>query len=367
MTTTLRLKPIRSDIEKAADIIAGGGLVAFPTETVYGLGANALDPEAVANIYKVKGRPSDNPTIVHIEDEEALSWLATGITPAVHKLIDRFWPGPMTIIVNRTKIVPDVTTGGLDTVGIRMPENKVAHELIRLSGCPIAAPSANISGKPSPTMAYHVLQDMEGCIEAVIDGGSCSVGIESTIIDLTGDTPIILRPGIITHEEISEVLGEKVMLDPALNQVPSGGSIRPKAPGMKYKHYAPNAEMIIFAPENYLDGREAERFIRKTTSERQQIKALLMNALHEERNAREKKGQKVFILETGKYDRRDTARNIFAQLREADKMNADVILTVALPQCGIGFSIMNRLLKSAGFNLRYVKTERLLYDNSDGK
>ncbi len=331
------------DIRIAAAILAGGGLTAFPTETVYGLGADALNPRAVAKVYAAKGRPSDNPMIVHISSKDDLLKLTPEITEDMEKLMKAFWPGPMTMIVPRLPVVPDVTTGGLDTVGVRMPSHPTALELIRLSGCPIAAPSANLSGKPSPTTAKHVIDDLSGKIDAIICGGSCQVGIESSVIDVTEDTPMILRPGIITREDFEKALRKPVALDPTLNRRPdlfnngdAGGEIKedfkPRAPGMKYKHYAPKAEMIIF------EGGSQD--VRK--------------AMEAERTAREDAGQKVCLILFDGGEERTAAHDLFARLREADDAGADVILAAALVEEGIGFSVMNRMLKSAGYNIRKV-------------
>jgi L-threonylcarbamoyladenylate synthase len=205
-------------IDEAAQIILDGGLVAFPTETVYGLGANALDPEAVAKIFSAKGRPSDNPLIVHIARASNIGELTPVLTPEIVRIIDNFWPGPLTIVLPKKASVPDITTGGLNTVAIRMPDNPIALELIKRAGCPIAAPSANISGRPSPTKGEHVVKDMDGKIDAILIGDDCRIGIESTVLDLTGDIPTILRPGFITPEDIEAVIGGKVEMDPALNQ-----------------------------------------------------------------------------------------------------------------------------------------------------
>jgi L-threonylcarbamoyladenylate synthase len=330
---TKRLKDTTEDIDIAARIIRDGGLVAFPTETVYGLGADALNAEAVAAIYWAKGRPSDNPTIVHISSIDDLEKLTYTVTADMRRLMDAFWPGPMTMIVVRRDIVPNVTTGNLDTVGIRMPDNQVALELIRRSGCVIAAPSANISGKPSPTTAQHVMDDLEGRIDAVIFSKPCRVGIESSVIDMTGDVPMILRPGIITQADFEKALGKPVVLDPTLNQKPEPGkTFKPKAPGMKYRHYAPKAEMIIFEGE-YEN---------------------VMAAIDEERLQREALGQRVNVIVFNENEQKVAAHEIFARLRAADKENADVILAAALPEEGVGFSVMNRMLKSAGFNVRKV-------------
>ena len=220
---------------EAGDILKAGGLVAFPTETVYGLGGNALDASAAKKIYAAKGRPSDNPLIVHVADTKSLYELASFVPDNAKKLADRFWPGPLTMILPKKESVPDGTTGGLKTVAVRMPDHPAALELIRTSGVYIAAPSANTSGRPSPTCAEHVMEDLDGKIEMILDGGTVGIGIESTIVDLTGDIPVILRPGYITKQMLEEVIGE-VTVDPAvLSRHPDPG-LKPKAPGMKYKH-----------------------------------------------------------------------------------------------------------------------------------
>lgn len=318
-----------ADIEIAGEIIRNGGLVAFPTETVYGLGADALDVLAVSKIYRAKGRPSDNPMIVHIADRDTLHELAAEVTSDMEKLMDAFWPGPMTMIVKRLPVVPDVTTGGLDTVGVRFPSNPVAQALIRAAGRPIAAPSANLSGKPSPTTADHVINDMMGRVDAIIQSTDCEHGIESTVIDMTGVIPMILRPGVITGQMMSDVLGKKVKLDPALN-ARVGEDFQPRSPGMKYKHYAPQAEMRIYSgdPTKVSAAIEAEAA---------KIKAA---------------GQTVRIIAFD--DDVKAAHDLFAMLRAADQENIDVILAAALPDEGLGFSVMNRMLKSAGYNIIYV-------------
>ena len=330
---TRLLKDTDEDIRIAAKIIEQGGLVAFPTETVYGLGANAMDTDAVRKIYEAKGRPADNPTIVHIAEREELGQVTFLVTEDMKTLMDRFWPGPMTMIVPRGEYIPYVTTGNLETVGVRMPENEVARELIRRSGCPIAAPSANLSGRPSPTTAQHVIDDLDGRIDAVIQSGPCRIGIESTVIDMTGKIPMILRPGYITKKDFEEALGQEILLDPTLNRKPrEGEDFHPKAPGMKYRHYAPRAEMIIFK------------------GDRIRVEA----AIDQERAEREALGQKVFVIDFDEDRETVAAHEIFAMLRQADREGADVILAAALPQRGVGFSVMNRMLKSAGFNVREV-------------
>ncbi len=237
------------EIKQAAEIIKDGGLVAFPTETVYGLGADALNAEAVGKVYAAKGRPSDNPMIVHISSKNDVLKLTPKITENMQKLMDAFWPGPLTMVVPALDVIPKVTTGGLDTVGVRMPSEPAAAELISASETPIAAPSANLSGKPSPTSYKHVADDLDGRIDGIIAGGDCEAGIESTVVDMTEDVPSVLRPGIITAKQLSEVLGKQVGIDPALREKPdifnngglleTGADFKPKSPGMKYKHYAP--------------------------------------------------------------------------------------------------------------------------------
>ncbi len=315
------------DIQQAAEIIKEGGLVAFPTETVYGLGADALNPEAVGKVYAAKGRPSDNPMIVHISSKNDLSHLTFEITDDIRKLMDAFWPGPLTMVVPAAPVVPRVTTGGLDTVAVRMPSDPVAAALITSSETPIAAPSANLSGRPSPTSARHVIDDLDGRIDAIIQGGDCQVGIESTVVDMTGAVPAVLRPGIITAERLSQALGKTVEIDPAMNV--KTADFKPKSPGMKYKHYAPKAEMII-----YKGDRE---------------KVYL--AMSEEKLRRTGYGQKVEIIMYDDSEPEKAAREFFAKLRACDKAGVDVILAAAMREDGVGFAVMNRMFKSAGYNI----------------
>ena len=334
---TRYLTTSEDDMKIAGEIIRSGGLVAFPTETVYGLGADAFDAEAVENIYTVKGRPADNPSIVHIWTRDQLPEITPRITPLMEKVMDAFWPGPVTMICPRTIEVPYVTTGGLETVGIRMPSDPGARAFLRAAGRPVAAPSANLSGRPSPTTAGHVREDFDGKIDAVIDGGPCEIGIESTVIDMTGDVPMILRPGYMTAEDFQEKLGVPVIMDPALNKKPEDPDFHPKAPGMKYKHYAPKAPMIIF------EGEEVK----------------VLKAIEREKTEHEMEGENVVVLEFGHDENGgdnaiSAAHELFAKLREADRNGADLILAAALPQKGVGFSVMNRMLKSAGFNIRRV-------------
>lgn len=322
---TARLEINDSNIDKAGEIIRRGGLVAFPTETVYGLGADALNGDAVRSVYAAKGRPSDNPMIVHIADIEALTTVADLDCCMNHDVVKammrEFWPGPITFVMRKRAVVPLTTTGGLDTVGIRMPSSETARRFIRASQRPIAAPSANISGRPSPTTYQDVLEDMDGRIDAVLLGEKCAVGIESTVLDITGDVPTILRPGYVTPEMIAAFTD--VEYDPALYGSPVSGDFRPKAPGMKYKHYAPKAQVRIVKHEAYAEilAKEAEE-----------------------------DGKKVQILDYHG-DSHAAARDFFARLRELDRKGADLILVIALDDEEFGFSVMNRMLKSAGYDV----------------
>lgn len=326
---TLILKDTKENIEKAAQIIKTGGLVAFPTETVYGLGANGLDEVAAGKIYKAKGRPSDNPMILHISDISDLSKITDNISDLEKKLMENFWPGPMTIILERNRNVPNITTGGLDTVGVRMPSNKTALELIKKSEVPIAAPSANISGKPSPTKASHVVDDMQGKIDAIICGEDCEVGIESTVLRVINEEVIILRPGMITPEMIEKTVGIKAKFDPAIEQEEVEIDFKPMAPGMKYRHYAPNAQMLVVQGE--------EKKVRAKIEEMKEIEI--------------KNGKKVGCIIFGSTDFETAAHNLFSELREMDKSDVDIILAGAVDNKGLGFSVMNRMLKSAGYNV----------------
>lgn len=331
--------PELQKIKAAAQIIRDGGLVAFPTETVYGLGANALSETAAAKIYQAKGRPQDNPLIVHIYDIKQLDDIAENIPPKARILMERFWPGPLTIIFKKKSTVPMGTTGGLDTVAVRMPDNKVALALLRESGVPIAAPSANISGRPSPTCAQHVYEDLAGRIDMILDGGPCSVGVESTVIDVSGDIPLILRPGGLTAEQLKSALGD-VRLDPGL-----APGERPKSPGQKYKHYAPKAKVIVF--EGLLENQ--------------------VSSIKEHADNLTGKGVKVGIMctdQTRKYypynvalsvgDRnrlQTISSNLFSLLRTFDSLGVEVILAESFSSEGLGLAIMNRLRKAAAFNI----------------
>jgi L-threonylcarbamoyladenylate synthase len=329
-----RKRPQPSHIREAVNVIKSGGLVAFPTETVYGLGANALDAKAVKRIFVAKGRPSDNPLIVHIADKDDVKMLAGQVPDTAWKLIDRFWPGPLTIVLKKSKIVPKITTGGLDSVAIRMPKSKIACRIIRESKTPIAAPSANYFGRPSPTKAEHVLEDMRGRIDMIIDGGQTRIGIESTVIDLTAKTPTLLRPGGVTLEQLKKTLG-KVRVHPQIRGQKSKGRVR--SPGMKYKHYSPRAQVILITG--------------KSDNVHKRINAMIA----ELKNAGKRVG--IIVADKAPYDvdaakfvgarHENLAATLFKTFREFDSMKIDVILVQGVPKKGLGLGIMNRLEKAA--------------------
>lgn len=324
-------------ISQAGRIIREGGIVAFPTETVYGLGADALQPEASKKIYAVKGRPSDNPLIVHICCMEDMERIVSYMPEAVKLLADAFWPGPLTMILNKNDKVPYETTGGMDTVAIRMPSSKTALALIRAGGGYIAAPSANISGRPSPTLAEHVYEDLKERIPLLLDGGAAGIGIESTIIDLTTEVPVILRPGYISLEMIEGVIGP-VIMDPGITD--SGQ--KPKAPGMKYRHYAPEANLIL------VEG-DADSVIAK-------INMLIAEDVRMGKKAgvigtKETIGYygQGLVLSIGERQEEDTiVHNLYKILREFDGAGVDVIYSECFSTPRMGQAIMNRLLKAAG-------------------
>ncbi len=334
--------PEKALIKKGADIIRSGGLVAFPTETVYGLGANGLDEEAVKKIFIAKGRPQDNPLILHVAEKDQVPPLVEFISKEAEELMERFWPGPLTLLFKRSKLVPDCITAGLDTVAIRMPNHPVASALIKASGVPIAAPSANTSGKPSPTLANHVIEDLYGKIHMIIDGGKTGIGVESTVLDMSGDKPLILRPGGVTLEQLRDILPQ---VEEDLSIIKDDENIVPKSPGQKYKHYAPKGEMYLFVGN--LDN--------------------VVNAIDEYANKYIELGKKVGIMATdetkSKYDkgvilsigsRKDKesiARNLFSTLREFDEKGVDIILAEGIDSQGIGKAIMNRMKKAAGGNI----------------
>ena len=336
-------------MEEAGKLIAGGQLVAFPTETVYGLGGDALDPEASRKIYAAKGRPSDNPLIVHIAEFEDMYRVGKNIPEKAKKLSDAFWPGPLTMIVEKSDAVPDATTGGMNTEAVRMPNHPVALELIRKSGCLIAAPSANTAGRPSPTEASHVAEDLDGKIAMIIDGGQVGIGIESTIIDLTEEIPMVLRPGYITPKMLSEVLGEEVIIDPGI--IAADDTRKPKAPGMKYKHYAPKADMII------VDGPQ-EQVIAKINSLAKNKKAagdkVAVIATDETRDSYD---ADVILCMGSKLDEDAIARHLYKILRECDELSVNAIYSESFATPRIGQAIMNRMLKAAGHQVIHTVDE----------
>lgn len=327
------------ELKKQAELLKEGKTVIFPTETVYGLGANALDENAVKKIYEAKGRPSDNPLIVHIYDREEVRDLAKDISNKAEIVMDKFWPGPITIILNKKDIVPNTTSGGLDTVAIRMPSHKIARELIKQSGLPIAAPSANISGRPSPTKGNHVKEEMDGRVSGIVLGGNCDFGLESTVLDLTGEVPMILRPGSITKEDLEEVLGE-VLVDPSL--LKKEDNKKAKAPGMKYTHYSPDADVYIVSGKDKDVINKINQIIRENSENG--IKSGVMCV---EKNKKLYEGEVISLGNTLE----EVGSNLFDVLREMDKRNVDIVYSEAFEMTGVGQAIMNRLLKSAGYKV----------------
>ena len=333
----------KENLQQAAEILKEGGLVASPTETVYGLCANALDEAAVKNIYKAKGRPSDNPLIVHIGDLDMLKPLVQEVSPIAKKLMDTFWPGPMTLIFKASDLVPKVVTGGLDTVAVRFPSHPTINKLIKTSGLPLAAPSANTSGKPSPTNFTRVYEDLNGKIDCIVEGDHSEYGVESTVVDTVGDIATILRPGGITFEMLEEVLG-KVMMDPALGHKLKEGEV-PRAPGMKYTHYSPNAEVIIVKGEND----QVIPFI-NTLVKKQKAKGKTVGVLATDETASLFMADKVISVGT-ESNPLTIASNLFEVLRSFDDAHIDMVYSLAFKETGIGKAIMNRLEKSAGYHI----------------
>ncbi len=350
-TLVLKVNLHVPDIERirvAADFIKTGGLVAFPTETVYGLGADALNPRGVLNLFKAKKRPLDNPPIVHVKDMKDVPRLVKDVSSEAERLMKSFWPGPLTLIFRRSEIVPEVTVAGLDTVAVRMPNHSVALALIRESGKPIAAPSANLAGKPSPTTADHVLLDLDGRIDAVLDAGQCDIGVESTVLDLTIDPPQILRPGGTPYEVLKKFLA-RVQLHPAVFAEKELTFEKTRSPGVKHKHYAPSADVII------VEGRLSA----------------VVDKINKITQSYILKGVKVGVLATNetvdcyqadivrslgsRRDLKTVAKNLFKLLRELDSNGVDVIIAEALPTRGLGLAVMNRLRKASGYNIVRAK------------
>ncbi len=331
------------EIMEAAQLIRSGEVVAFPTETVYGLGANALDARAVGRIFEAKGRPGDNPLIIHIHDVSEWSRLAENIPKQAYLLADRFWPGPLTMILNKTRLVPMEVTAGLDTVGVRMPAHPVAIKLISLSKVPIAAPSANISGRPSPTLAQHVVEDMDGRIPLILDGGRTDIGVESTVLDLTGSVPLVLRPGGVTVEMLQSIVGQVRIHPNVMKPLREGQRVR--SPGMKYTHYAPNAPVTLV--RGNLHRQVAYINTEACKGEREGYRAGILAT-----------DQTISHYQTGirlsMGDRRQPAElagNLFLRLREFDGLNVDFILAEGVDEKGEGLAVMNRIARAAGFHI----------------
>ena len=339
---TQRLQP--RDTAEAAEILRRGGLLGIPTETVYGLGANGLNPDAVGRIFAAKGRPQDNPLILHIPSADWLERYCGDIPDTAYALAERFWPGPLTMVLRRKRVVPDVVTAGLDTVGMRCPAHPVCRAILAAADVPVAAPSGNTSGRPSPTNMADMLEDMDGKIDGIVDGGPCAVGVESTIVDLTVMPPRLLRPGGVTLEQLRDALGE-VAVDPAVTRLMGAGE-QPRAPGMKYRHYAPKGKLILIdgAPEN--------------------VKAALRARYAEE----EARGHKVCLLlpesmipdfpNARAYslggDLSEASHRVFAALRQLDRDEIEVAFCQTFDTRGIGLALMNRLDRAAGFTIEKV-------------
>jgi L-threonylcarbamoyladenylate synthase len=332
-------------IKEGAEWLRAGELVAFPTETVYGLGANALDDLACAKIFAVKGRPQDNPLIVHVCSRTMANSLIEGWTAAAELCVQRFWPGPLTLVLPKTAIVSDVVTAGLPNVAIRMPSHPVALRLIEETGLPIAAPSANLSGKPSPTSGSHVWRDLKGKIPLILDAGACPVGLESTVLDVSGEVPLILRPGGISKERLEAVLGEIQVDKPSECQVP-------KAPGMKYRHYAPRGEMILMIGSTERVVLRMGQEIHRGHSRLKKVGVLC--TLESAPFLHNRLPDLLFVL--GSKDRpEEVASNLFEGLRLCDERGMDLILAEGIQEGGLGTAIMNRLQKAAGQKIQYIK------------
>ena len=329
-------------IKDAGNIIRDGGIVAFPTETVYGLGANALDENAVKKIFIAKGRPQDNPLIVHVASKN-IDNLVKDVPKVAKELIDKFWPGPLTIILNKKEIVPDVTSANLNSIGIRMPKDEIALKLIELSGVPIAAPSANISGRPSPTEIKRCIEDLDGRVDYIIGGEKSNVGVESTIVDCTVYPPIVLRPGGITLDMLKEVC-EDITIDKGIKGKPSE-EFKPKAPGMKYRHYAPKAKVQIIKGNKEKTIEKINEIVQNYIESKKSVAVLCTNELSD----------KIFnaeVISLGSINNlNDIAKNIFESLRMCDDLKVDLILCEAFNEEGIGLAIMNRLNKAAAFDI----------------
>jgi len=343
----LKVDPHRPEPDKirvAAEVLKKGGLVAFPTETVYGLGANALDGKAVLRIFDAKNRPADNPIIVHVANRDDIYVLAEHVPQIAEKLIDEFWPGPLTLLFVKSDAVPNAVTAGLATVAVRMPSHAVAHALISEAGVPVAAPSANLAGRPSPTSAKHVMDDLSGRIEVLIDGGEIGYGVESTVLDLTTDPPTVLRPGPVTVEELRRVVGEVEVHPIAKAEVPIEVAIA-RSPGMKYRHYAPAAEVVVV--EGPLEGivKKVQELVDARRGIGKKVGVMVM-----EETAPRYRADVVKVVGS-RLDPRTVAKNLFRVFREFDAEGVKFVVAEGLEPTGIGLAVMNRLRKAAGYNI----------------
>lgn len=336
------LKPTEENIKESVKLILNDEVVAIPTETVYGLGANGLSEIAVSKIFKAKNRPQDNPLILHISSYEMMESLVYGLNDEIKEFLNNFWAGPLTVIMKKKEIIPNGVSCGLDTVAIRMPSNEIARSLIEECGVPIAAPSANISGKPSPTTAEDVFVDMDGKISAIIDGGLCNIGIESTVLDLTKKPYTILRPGFYTREDFLKY-EDKILIDDALVT----GNTIPKSPGQKYKHYAPKAKVLVIMAK---DRKKSSVEIENILKDNENLKVGIFKFDETILNI-----QNENILSLGSINNlEEMSQNLFKGLRELDKKEVDLIIVEGCEEQGLGFSIMNRLKKSASGNIKYI-------------
>ncbi len=342
-----RTHPDTEQITEAGRLLREGGLVAFPTETVYGLGGDGLQETAAARIYAAKGRPSDNPLILHIAEVSDIEKLAVDIPPLAYRLAEKFWPGPMTMILKKAPMVPYATTGGLDTVAVRMPSDEIARAIIRASGTYIAAPSANLSGRPSPTKAEHVIEDLSGRVEMIVDGGDSDIGLESSIIDLSGDVPMILRPGYITKEDFEQIV-EEVTFDAAVLATKPQESVVARAPGMKYRHYAPKGQITIVEGETGA----VVQTINELAAE-QEAKGIRVAVLCAEETKEQYCCKNVYSLGS-LLQEKEISSHLFAALRSFDTEQMEVIYSESFENTKLARAIMNRLRKAAGYQILQV-------------
>lgn len=326
------------NIIEAAECIKTGGLVVFPTETVYGLGADALNPQACLDIFNAKGRPADNPLIVHIADTESLDYLAMEISKEARLLMDRFWPGPLTMIFKKKDTVCDTVTAGLKTVAVRFPSNETARSLIRNSSGFIAAPSANLSGSPSPTTIVHVTDDMMGRVDYIIDDEGCEIGIESTVLDVSGDVFKILRPGAVTFKDIYSVVGDKI------EDIPIAKDVKvPQCPGMKYTHYSPKADVTVVCGTKEDTSRYIKRMIEENLSDQIGVMSYRCDEFDD-----------AFCVINAGCDMKEYAKGLYFNLREFDRLGAEKVYAQFCIEDGIGIAVKNRLFKAAGNDIIYV-------------